>query len=240
MSLRARALTKEYVAGVPALRGLDLFVADGELFLLLGANGAGKTTAIRCFLDLVRPTSGSAEVDGIVVAHDPIHAKGRVSFVPDHVAVYDSMSAVDNLRFFARLDGHRRTRDEALHWLDRVGLTRADAERRAGEYSKGMRQRLGVAIAIGRGTRNLVLDEPTAGLDPVAARAFMRLLGDLRDQGHAILMSTHDLFRLREVADRFGVMRAGRLVTERTRAQLSTADLWSLFHSRATVPSEAA
>ena len=240
MTLRARRLTKEYLPGVPALRELELFVADGELFMLLGANGAGKTTAIRCFLDLVRPTAGSAEVDGIVVARDPLAAKARVSFIPDHVALYDSMSAVENLRFFARLDGSRRSRIEALRFLDRVGLACSDADRPVREFSRGMRQRLGIAIAIGRGTRNLVLDEPTAGLDPVATRSFMRLLGDLRDDGHAILMSTHDLFRLREVGDRFGVMRSGRLVTERTRAQLSTADLWSLFHNRASMPWEAA
>ena len=234
--LRAIGLTKTYAPGppplaTPALASLDLDVHDGELVFLLGANGAGKTTTLNCFLDFVRPSAGRAEVDGIHVAAEPLAAKRRMAFVPENVVAYPSLSAVQNLRFFARLGGRtpELTNEECERALLRAGLERAAHHRAVRDFSKGMRQKLGLAAAIARDTPNLVLDEPTSGLDPAAATDFMALLAKLRDDGRAILMSTHDIFRARLHADRAALLRAGHLVTVIPRTVLRTHDLESLY-----------
>ena len=212
--LEAINLTKIYRNGVRALSGLSIRVADGELFCLLGANGAGKTTTLSCFLDFTSPSSGIARVDGIDVAERPMDAKRRCAYVAETVAVYDTLSAVENLRYFAQLCGVRLTRAAAAHALSAAGLDEFQQSRPVRQYSKGMRQKLGIAIAISRGAGNLLLDEPTSGLDPAAARELMEVLSKVRDEGCAILMSTHDVFRTAAYADRIGIMRGGVLVRE--------------------------
>ncbi|HUF30399.1 MAG TPA: ABC transporter ATP-binding protein [Gemmatimonadaceae bacterium] len=212
--LEAINLTKVYRNGVRALSGLSARVADGELYCLLGANGAGKTTTLSCFLDFTAASSGTVRVDGIDVAERPMDAKRRCAYVAETVAVYETLSAVENLRYFAQLCGVRLTGNAATHALDAAGLDGFQQSRPVRQYSKGMRQKLGIAIAISRGTGNLLLDEPTSGLDPTAARELMELLARLRDEGCAILMSTHDVFRAASYADRIGIMRGGVLVRE--------------------------
>jgi len=232
--LRATGLTKRYgPAAPPALDALDLEVRDGEILFLLGANGAGKTTALNCFLDFTRPTAGRAEVDGIVVADEPVAAKRRCALVPENVVAYATLTARQNLRFFARLGGEttRALAGDAGDALARAGLPPASFDRPVREFSKGMRQKLGIAIAIARDAPNLLLDEPTSGLDPAAAADFMALLATLRDDGRAILMCTHDVFRAREYADRAAVMRAGRLVATIERDDLRRRDLEALYLS---------
>ena len=211
--LEARALTKCYGLGPPALERFSLVVPDGAIVALLGANGAGKSTTMRCFLDFTRPTSGQAMVDGIDVAREPLRAKARLAYVPETVAVYESLSGRQNLTFFAALDGRPSLgRAEATRRLLDAGLAPDAVERRVREYSKGMRQKLGLAIAHARGARNYLLDEPTSGLDPEAAAELMASLAALRTGGAAILMATHDVFRARDVADRIVVLRRGRMV----------------------------
>jgi ABC-2 type transport system ATP-binding protein len=232
--LRATGLTKRYApAAPPALDALDLEVRDGEILFLLGANGAGKTTALNCFLDFTRPTAGRAEVDGIVVADEPVAAKRRCALVPENVVAYATLTARQNLRFFARLGGERTRAlaGDAGGALARAGLPPASFDRPVREFSKGMRQKLGIAIAVARDAPNLLLDEPTSGLDPAAAADFMALLATLRDDGRAILMCTHDVFRAREYADRAAVMRAGRLVATIERDDLRRRDLEALYLS---------
>ncbi|HWJ21680.1 MAG TPA: ABC transporter ATP-binding protein [Gemmatimonadaceae bacterium] len=229
--LRAAGLTKRYAPSAPlALDALDLEVRDGELLFLLGANGAGKTTTLDCFLDFTRPTAGSAEVDGIVVAADPVAAKRRCALVPENVVAYATLTARQNLRFFSRLGGGDRSlAGDGADALERVGLPAAAFDRPVREFSKGMRQKLGIAVAIARDAPNLLLDEPTSGLDPAAAADFMALLAGLRADGRAILMCTHDVFRAREYADRAAVMRAGRLVAIVERDELRHCDLEALY-----------
>jgi ABC-2 type transport system ATP-binding protein len=212
--LEALELSKTYRNGVCALSNLTMRVADGELFCLLGANGAGKTTALSCFLDFTTPTSGRAEVDGVVVSERSLEARRRCGYVAERVAVYEALSALENLRFFARLGGVRLTKASAARVLLHVGLDAFAQSRPVRQYSKGMRQKLAIAIAVSRGAANLLLDEPTSGLDPAAAADLMALLGRLRDDGCAVLMSTHDVFRAAAHADRIGIMRAGVLVRE--------------------------
>lgn len=212
--LEAVHLSKTYRTGVRALHDLSLRVADGELYCLLGANGAGKTTTLSCFLDFTTPTQGKVLIDGIPVAERPMEAKRRCGYVAESVAVYETLSAVENLRYFAQLSGTRLTRAAAARALSETGLDEFEQSRPVRQYSKGMRQKVAIAIATSRGAGNLLLDEPTSGLDPTAARDLMQLLARVRDDGFAILMSTHDVFRAARYADRIGIMRSGVLVRE--------------------------
>ncbi|MDC7807135.1 ABC transporter ATP-binding protein [Luteimonas sp BLCC-B24] len=210
--LKSEALTKRFGDHV-ALDALDLDIPAGEVFCLLGANGAGKSTTIKLFLGFMRPTSGRAVIDGIDVASDPIAARRRTLYIPEQVALYDDLTGLENLGYFATLagiDGSSRAHLRAC--LDEAGLQAEAVDRRVGTYSKGMRQKVGVALAIAKGATVLLLDEPTSGLDPQASAEFHDLVARRRDAGAAVLMATHDLFRARQIADRIGVMRAGRLV----------------------------
>lgn len=227
--LQATHLTKRYDAGVLALSDLSLRVADGELYCLLGANGAGKTTTIGCFLDFTVPSGGGAWVDGIPVAERPLEAKRRCAYVAESVAVYETLSAVENLRYFARLGGVRLTRSAAARTLAAIGLDEFQQSRPVRQYSKGMRQKLALAIAVSRRAGNLLLDEPTSGLDPVSAHELMEALTRLRDDGCAILMSTHDVFRAAAYADRIGIMRSGVLVKELVPSTCDRASVESIY-----------
>ena len=188
--LEAQALTMCYGDRV-VLDGFSFVVEDGELVALHGANGAGKSTTMRCFLDFARPTSGRALVDGVDVAREPLRAKACLAYVPDTVMVYDALTGRQNLEFFVGLGDTRVTPREARARLAEAGLPPDAADRPVRDYSKGMRQKLGIAIAIARGARNLLLDEPTSGLDPDASHELLVTLGELRDRGAAILMATH-------------------------------------------------
>lgn len=227
--IEASGLTKRYEDGHLALDDVSFEVRPGELYAMLGANGAGKSTTLNLFLDFIRPTSGEARIDGVVVARDPLEAKRRVAYVSENVALYPHFTALQNVELFARLAGRSPGRDDLREVLDRVGLEREAQPRRLGGFSKGMRQKTALAIALIKDAPAILLDEPSSGLDPKAGRELTELLGDLRDEGKAILMSTHDVFRARQVADRVGILRAGRLVTERERAQLVGVDLETLY-----------
>lgn len=228
--LQAVGLTKRYEDGLVALDHLDLTVENGELFCLLGANGAGKTTTINLFLNFIEPTEGNALVDGIDVALDPLKAKQRVAYVSENVRLYENFTARQNLEFFAKLGGRQDlTREACDASLRRVGLQEKAFGQRLRLFSKGMRQKLGIAIAIVKDARNIILDEPTSGLDPKAGAEFMELLRGLRSEGRAIFMSTHDIFRAKGEADRVGIMREGRLALLRTKAELAHEDLERIY-----------
>jgi len=228
--LQAIGLTKRYEDGLLALDRLDLTVADGELFCLLGANGAGKTTTINLFLNFLEPSAGQALVDGIDAAREPLLAKERVAFVSENVRLYDNFTARQNLDFFARLSGQGALSRSAIDAaLRTVGLQESAFGQRLRVFSKGMRQKLGIAIAIAKDAKNILLDEPTSGLDPKAGAEFMALLRQLKGEGRAIFMSTHDIFRAREEADRLGIMREGKLVRMLTREELAREDLERLY-----------
>jgi ABC-2 type transport system ATP-binding protein len=228
--LQAAELTKQYEDGLVALDHLNLTVADGELFCLLGANGAGKTTTINLFLNFLDPTSGQALVDGVDVAREPLVAKRHLSYVPENVMLYGNFTARQNLDFFSKLGGRTGlTTVDHDRALRRVGLQERAFGQRVRLFSKGMRQKLGLAIAMVKEARNVILDEPTAGLDPRAGAELMALLGELRREGRAILMSTHDIFRAKAHADRVGIMREGKLLLVRTREELAREDLEKLY-----------
>lgn len=209
--LKAQELTKRF-GDHAALDGLDLAIAPGEVFCLLGANGAGKSTTIKLFLGFLTPTAGRALVDGVDVAVDPVRARGRLLYIPEQVALHDELTGIENLAYFANLAAIAEASPSRLReCLAEAGLQAGAFERRVSTYSKGMRQKVGVALAIAKGAKALLLDEPTSGLDPQASAEFHDLVARQRDAGAAVLMATHDLFRAKQVADRIGVMRAGRL-----------------------------
>ena len=210
--LEARKLTKRYGSAL-ALDGLDLVVPPGEVFCLLGPNGAGKTTTVNLFLDFVSPTSGQALVCGIDTAQKPELARQLLAYIPETVTLYPSLTGLENLDYFGRLsDGRERGAEEGLALLEQAGLDRTRAAQRVAGYSKGMRQKVGIAIALARRAKALLLDEPTSGLDPRAANEFAAAIDSLRRQGVAVLMVTHDLFLARQCGTRVGIMQRGRLV----------------------------
>lgn len=228
--LEAVNLTKRYEDGVLALDHVSFAVHRGEVFAMLGGNGAGKTTAINLFLNLIEPTDGEARINGIASHKEPLKAKQHVSFVSENVMLYQNFTAIQNLDFFARLGGKNDcTRDDYRDVLRRVGLADEDHDKRLKGFSKGMRQKCGIAIAILKNSPAILLDEPTSGLDPKAGRDFLSLLDTIRNEGKAILMSTHDIFRAHEIADRVGIMDNGHIVMQEDAAALAGRDLEDVY-----------
>ena len=227
--LEAQALTKRY-NGVTALDALTLTVAPGDVFCLLGANGAGKTTTINLFLNFIAPTSGTALVNGLDVTREPLETKKYLAYIPETVMLYRNLTGLENLEYFAALAGKPDLpREQMLRYFAEVGLAAEAADRRVGTYSKGMRQKVGIAIAIAKGARALLLDEPTSGLDPKASNEFSDLLRRMSANGVAVLMATHDLFRAKESGTRVGIMKHGTLVAQHTTDEFGHADLERVY-----------
>jgi ABC-2 type transport system ATP-binding protein len=226
--LQAIDLHKRY-GDVVALECLNLVVEPGEVCCLLGANGAGKTTTINLFLDFVPRSGGRALVCGLDVAEHPLETKARLAYIPEVVSLYPTLTGLENLRYFPRLAGVRVDDGLALELADRVGLARDALRRPLRGYSKGMRQKLGLAIALARRAQVLLMDEPLSGLDPKAANEFTDLLRGVAAGGVAVLMTTHDLFRAREVATHIGIMARGRLVEHLRADAVDPARLESIY-----------
>jgi ABC-2 type transport system ATP-binding protein len=227
--LQATNLTKRY-ANVVALDALNLTVKPGEVFCLLGANGAGKTTTINLFLNFIEPSAGTATINGIDVTQAPLETKKHVAYIPETVMLYRNLTGLENLEYFAALAGRPDyTRVQLLEFFQQVGLPDGAADRRVGTYSKGMRQKVGIAIALAKGASALLLDEPTSGLDPKASNEFSDLLKRMSGKGVAVLMATHDLFRAKESGTRVGIMKHGTLVALHGTEEFSHADLERLY-----------
>lgn len=227
--LQAIGLTKRY-GGLVALNALDLKVAEGELFCLLGANGAGKTTTIQLFLGFICPDAGSASIDGLDVQTDSLATKARLAYIPENVMLYPNLTGLENLEFLATLGGASELQTEQLEQLlERAGLAKEAMGRRVKTYSKGMRQKVGIALALAKQAKVLLLDEPTSGLDPKASNEFSALLHTLRDDGVAILMATHDIFRSKQDGDRVGIMKHGCLVATHATSELTHAELERVY-----------
>lgn len=228
--LEAVNLTKRYEDGVLALDHVNFAVQPGQVFVMLGANGAGKTTTINLFLNFIEPTEGEALINGIVSHQQPLEAKQLVSYVSENVVLYPNFSALQNLDYFTRLGGKTDyTKSDYQNVLQRVGLESDSFHKKLKDFSKGMRQKCGIAIAILKDAPAILLDEPTSGLDPKAGHEFIQLLESLRNEGKAILVSTHDIFRAKEIADIIGIMNKGRLVMQRTREELADENLEAIY-----------
>lgn len=202
--IRYDGFTKRF-GRLTAVDALDLDVRAGETLALIGPNGSGKTTTLKAAIGLVRPTAGRIRVDGRDAADR--HARARLGYLPQRLSFPEGCTAREALRLYARLRG---VRDDAGRLLERVGLDGA-ADRPANAFSGGMRQRLGLAIALLGGPRALVLDEPTAALDPSGSLVVRDLIAGIRAEGTTVLLSSHDLSEVAALADRVGVFVAGRL-----------------------------
>jgi len=228
--LETRDLTKVYDDTILAVNKLNLKVDSGEIYVILGANGAGKSTVIALLLNFIDPTSGTAFINDIEIPKFPLEAKKHMAYVSENVELYGNFTARQNLSFFAKLGGRKKvSKDELDETLGRVGLPEESFRRRVKTFSKGMRQRLGIAIAIIKGADAVLLDEPTSGLDPKGGADFLDLLRELKAEGKAIFMSTHDIFRAKEIADRVGILVEGNLIQELTHEEIEKEDLEELY-----------
>ncbi|HSL97107.1 MAG TPA: ABC transporter ATP-binding protein [Candidatus Deferrimicrobiaceae bacterium] len=187
---------------------VDLSVSEGEVFGFLGPNGAGKTTTIRVLLDLIRPTSGSATVFGIETTADPVAIHRRIGYLPGEWNLYDRLTGAETIRYFANLRGGV---DPAYtgQLVERLDL---DPSRRFREYSKGNKQKVGLVVALQHKPELLILDEPTAGLDPLVQQSFNELLFEAKAEGRTVFLSSHIISEVERTCDRVGIIREGRLV----------------------------
>jgi ABC-2 type transport system ATP-binding protein len=228
--IEARDLTKRYGQAV-AVDGVSFTVAGGEIFGLLGPNGAGKTTTILMMLGLSDVTAGTVRVLGHDPVREPLQVKRRVGYLPDMVGFYDNLTAVENLNYTARLIGfapaERASRIETA--LDRVGLSEV-ARQRVGTYSRGMRQRLGLAEILMKDARIAILDEPTSGLDPQATVELLGMIRSLKHDGVAVLLSSHLLERVQSVCDRVALFQTGRIALMGTVPELARQVLGGGYH----------
>lgn len=219
--IRTRGLSKRYGDRL-AVDGLDLEVREAEVFGLLGPNGSGKTTTILMLLGLTEPSAGEIAVLGLDPRRQPISVKRRVGYLPDSVGFYDEYTARENLRYTVRLNGKQSVESEAKieHALARMGL--ADAiDRRVSTFSRGMRQRLGLAEIVLRAPRIAILDEPTIGLDPAGAQEFLDMVLTLKHEGMSVLLSSHHLHQVQAICDRVGLFSRGRMVLHGTVDELA-------------------
>lgn len=226
--LEAINLSKKY-GGHDALTGLNLSVAPGEVFCLLGANGAGKTTTINLFMGFIQPSSGQVKVNNLDVSIQASETKKHLAYIPENLNLYGNLTGLENLQFFAGLGGEKPDKSSTEQLLQSVGLQSDAVHKRVSQYSKGMRQKVGIAIAKAKQADNLLLDEPTSGLDPQASNDFAQLLKEMRQNNVAILMATHDLFRAKESGTHIGIMKAGQLIHSLKSDEISLTELEELY-----------
>jgi sodium transport system ATP-binding protein len=214
--IRIDDLSKAY-GDLLAVRGLSLTVAAGEVYALLGANGAGKTTALRCLATLLRPTGGSASIAGYDAAEQPLEVRRRLGFLAATMGLYERLSARELLAYFAELQGLRGAAAAArvAEVVETFGIG-PFADRLCGRLSTGQRQRVSLARAVVHDPPALVLDEPTLGLDVLSGVAIYRFIDAARARGRAVLFSTHQMAEVELLADRVGIIAGGRLVEEGT------------------------
>ena len=231
----------KHFGDVRAVDNLNLTIEPGEIFTMLGANGAGKTTTLMVSLGFTEPTAGTVKICGVDVTKNPLEAKKHVAYVSENVMLYGNFTARQNLDFFAKLGGRKDATDaDYERVMERVGLQRDAFQRRVKGFSKGMRQKLGIAIAIMKDAEVILLDEPTSGLDPKSAAEFLDLLGELRAENKVIWMTTHDIFRAKAIANRVGIMVEGSLVKQFTREELEKEDLEKIYVEFVSQPAERA
>lgn len=221
--LQAMQLGKQY-NGTAALSNLNLSIDKGEIFCLLGQNGAGKTTTINLFLGFIEASGGQALINNVEVTPNNSATKKMIAYIPEVVQLYGNLSGVENLDFFSRVAGFQYNKDVLNTFLRKSGLQSEAYEKRLNTYSKGMRQKVAIAIALAKNADVIFMDEPTSGLDPKATAEFTRICKKLAAEGKTIFMATHDIFNAVKVGTRIGIMKQGQLVhTMETKAITANA-----------------
>ncbi|WP_419211506.1 ABC transporter ATP-binding protein [Maribacter sp. X9] len=224
--LRAINITKSYNNKV-VLKNVSFEVSKGEIFCLLGQNGAGKTTTINIFLGFIKKDGGLAFVSNREVGED--HTNQLTAYIPETVQLYGNLSGVENLDFFSRLAGFSYSPPELEAFLSKTGL-QADAQhKRLSSYSKGMRQKVGIAVALAKNAEVIFMDEPTSGLDPKATAEFTKICKELAQMGKVIFMATHDIFNAVELGTTIGIMKEGVLVQQLKASEINAKELNQLY-----------
>jgi ABC-2 type transport system ATP-binding protein len=226
--LQANALGKQY-NDFAALRNLNLSISKGEIFCLLGQNGAGKTTTINLFLGFTEATTGEAIINGITVKPRNSSTKKMIAYIPEVVQLYGNLSGIENLDFFSKLANFNYNKHQLQQYLVKAGLQTDAHTKRIGTYSKGMRQKVAIAIALAKNAGVILMDEPTSGLDPKATAEFTTLCKELAAEGKTILMATHDIFNAVNVGTRIGIMKQGSLVHTINSDDITANELQKLY-----------
>ena len=227
-AVHAQNLTKTY-NGYTAVNNLNLSVGKGEIFCLLGQNGAGKTTTINLFLGFTNATSGKALINDVEVKTSDNKTKKYIAYIPEVVMLYGNLNGIENLDFFSRLAGFSYAKEELKNFLLTAGLQLEAHTKRLSTYSKGMRQKVGIAIALAKNADVIFMDEPTSGLDPKATAEFTAIVKNLGAQGKTVLMATHDIFNAVNVGTRIGIMKQGSLVHSINASDVSANELQQLY-----------
>lgn len=212
-----------------ALSEVNLSISKGEIYALLGPNGAGKSTTINLILGFLEPDSGSITVDEIQPSKNTAEARKKMAYIPENVSLYPHLSGIENLDYFCKLASLKYEKNALESFLNQCSLQEEAQSKKVVGYSKGMRQKVGIAIALAKNASVLLLDEPASGLDPSASSELSSLLKKLAANGTTILMASHDLFRVRETADRIGILNKGKLVKELDAKSVSANDLESIY-----------
>ncbi len=226
--IHLREVSKSF-KGKAAVQDLSLEVQAGEILGLLGANGAGKSTTINMLLGFIQPDSGMVAINQIDVNQKAEEVRQLIGYIPENVNLYPHLSGLENLDYFCRLAGLKYSQTELEEFLQLCGLQSSAINQKVSAYSKGMRQKVGVAIAYAKKAKVYLLDEPASGLDPLASNELSKLLKRLAAEGATILMASHDIFRVREVCDRIGILKNGQLVKELKSEEVSANELEQLY-----------
>lgn len=215
--------------GKRAVSGLSLSVSGGEIYGLLGPNGAGKSTTLNILLGFLKPDDGKAFVNGTDTSAEATGARKQIGYIPENVSLYPYLTGIENLDYFCRLAGIRYNKAELSDFLTTCGLPKDAHNKKTETYSKGMRQKVGIAIAYAKKAKVYLLDEPASGLDPLASNELSVLLKKLADEGIAILMASHDIFRVRETCNRIGILKHGILVKEMQTSDVTANELEKIY-----------
>lgn len=210
-----------------ALDNLSLEVKSGEIYGLLGANGAGKSTTLNLLLGFLKADRG--EINMVDINDSSIIQQDRIGYIPENVNLYPYLTGVENLDYFSKLAGLKFTLEELARFLLECGLEEEAFNKSISEYSKGMRQKVGIAIAYAKNAKIYLLDEPASGLDPLSSNELSILLKKMSERGATILMASHDIFRVRETCHKIGILKNGSLVKEMFSKDVSSRELESLY-----------
>jgi ABC-2 type transport system ATP-binding protein len=204
-------------------------VAAGEIFGLLGSNGAGKSTTLNMLLGFIAPDEGTTEINGINTSSHAAEARKSIGYIPENVNLYPYLTGIENLDYFCKLANISYTKEELINFLRICGLQTEALHKRTESYSKGMRQKVGIAIAYAKKAKVYLLDEPASGLDPLASNELSVLLKKIANEGAAILMASHDIFRVRETCNRIGIIKHGVLIKEMNTADVTANELEKIY-----------
>ena len=226
--LQAISLSKHYQSHV-ALDNLNLEVKAGEIFCLLGQNGAGKTTTINLFLGFIAASSGKALINNKEVRSGSEETRKHLAYIPEVVMLYGQLTALENLDYFSMLAGFSYDKERLSSFLSQCGLQESAHYKPLSGFSKGMRQKVGIAIALAKNAAVILMDEPTSGLDPKATDEFTELVKVLGAKGKSILMATHDIFNAVNIGSHIGIMRQGKLIHTLKATDINANDLQKLY-----------